>query len=130
MQVSGNTITLEAAEDLARGRAVGIDSNGRAHYVGTADAVRAPVGITLEDCVQGNDVSVAVAGVVQAEANEAITAGFQVETNFSQDDGTLLQVDNMNNNNTTLVGCALTAAAAAGQFISVLIQINVTSNES
>jgi len=111
-------VSLTAGEALAIGRVVGLDASGTAIY--PLDPANGYVGVTAEAAASGDVVSVNVGGgIVMIEAAGAFTAGDElVAGTDGRVDDTAVAVGDF------VVGFALEDAAAAGDIVSVLLNIN------
>lgn len=121
LQGHGTDITLLAAADFAaqQYRAVVVDSTGKAAIAGVG--ARA-VGVLQDNVPSGEAASVRVMGVTKMVAGAAVAAGGIVST-----DSTGRAVVSATTGHAQ-VGIALTAAAAAGEVISVLLGSGAVGN--
>jgi len=104
-QIAGdnNTITIIATEAITAKRCVA--------YNGTHTQYLAAVGVALHATDSGDPISVGVAPIEVIEAGGVVTAGAQVEVDSS---GRVIDYTSH-----VIVGRAIDAATAAGEFIRV-----------
>jgi len=114
------TISLTAAADLSgkQFRFVSVDSSGKAAAPSDGDKA---IGVLQNKPAAGQAATICISGVSQVNASAAIAAGAAVTcdgTSGNEGDGkTAVSADYR-------LGIALTAASAADEVISVLVQQN------
>jgi len=113
-----SVISLEAATDLVAGVMVKIASNKATLAATVTDVI---IGVTRDPAKAGETVAVVTAGVADVLASAAISEGAVVGTTVTTGRGKALTVGT----DTTqyIVGTALEAASAAGNLVSVLLNI-------
>jgi hypothetical protein len=109
--------SIPAGADLSSSQYTFVKISGTS-AIAVAAATDVPLGVVVNTPKSGQTAEVVVSGIVKLKASAAITAGAKVGTTAT---GTAVSLASGTDTTKFICGMALTAAAAAGDIITVLL---------